>query len=71
MSGLHDYGTGFAETELMIETITLFNEWDGENDLTFEPVLTRLATFPETELLKLKTVLSALDLLIQKSLAER
>jgi hypothetical protein len=66
-----NHGTGWAETELVMDVVTLYDEWDGDSELILTNVTERLHTFHGPELLKFKVVLTMLDALIQRELAQR
>lgn len=68
---MRDHGTGWSETELLMDVMTLYHEWNGESELSFATVNERLREVSSGELLTLQVVLSMLNALIQTQLAQR
>lgn len=68
---LRDHGTGWAETELVMDVVALYREWDGESELDFTDIVNRLSAFHDAELIEFKTVLTMLSAVIQADLAKR
>jgi hypothetical protein len=71
MSELPSHGTGWTETEVLMDVITLFNE-DQESAPDFTVVQRRLReNFTTTELSALDTVTTVLLRLVKFELAQR
>lgn len=71
MTKLPSHGTGWAETELVMDVVTLYDEWDGESTPNFDNVIARTRTFQDNELRNLWLVLTALGSVITSELAHR
>ncbi len=72
MSDLPSHGTGFAESEVFMDVVASFGEWNGEGSPDFAPTQRRLHDmFNLSELRNLETVTRVLTLLIDEELALR
>jgi hypothetical protein len=72
MSGLPSYGTGWTETELLMDVLTTYNSWNGEDQLDFDTVRQRLSEkLTDDELVTLSSIVEAFGMLIAGELARR
>jgi hypothetical protein len=72
MSEPVSHGTGWVETEVLLDVVEIYNSWDSVNLLDFTVAQKRLhRSFTDTELRSFKTVLEALGKLIDHELTWR
>lgn len=72
MSALPSYGTGWTETELLMDVLTIYNAWNGEDQLDFDTVRQRLSEkLTDGELVTLSSIVEAFGMLITSELARR
>lgn len=73
MSELPSYGTGWSETEALMDTLTIYNAWDANAEAPdFSTVRQRLAEkFTDDELVALAAVVEALGHLVESERIRR
>lgn len=72
MSELPSYGTGWTETELLMDVLTIYNSWNGEDQINFDTVRQRLSEkLTDGELVTLSSIVEAFGMLITNELARR
>lgn len=72
MSELQRHGTGWSETEVLMDVVEVYNSWDGDGTPNFTPVQRRLAEkFEDNELIALETVVDTLAQFIAAELYRR
>jgi RNA polymerase-interacting CarD/CdnL/TRCF family regulator len=70
--GLPSFGTGFTETETLIDVIDTYSNWDGESDPDFSTVRQRLREkFTTGELIAFGSVVEALGKFIESERMRR
>lgn len=66
------HGTGWAETESLLDVVKIYNEWDGESKPDFTVAQQRLhASFTDSELRTLRTITDTLGRLVDYELEWR
>lgn len=72
MSELPSYGTGWSESEVLMDVVTIYNTWNGEGEVNVDSVRRRLREkFTDTELIALDAVVEMLGRLIDVELTSR
>lgn len=72
MSALPSYGTGWSESEVLMDVVTIYNAWNGEGEIDVDSVRRRLREkFSDTELIALDAVVEMLGRLIDVELTSR
>ena len=72
MTELTRHGTGWVETEVLMDVVEIYNSWDGSDPVDFTPVQRRLReSFTDSELVTLETVVTALHKFIAADLSRR
>lgn len=72
MSELPSHGTGYAESEVFMDVVEIFDTWNGEDTPDFSPVAQRLRErFNDSELAKLETATHAFHMFITAEQARR
>lgn len=72
MSELMSHGTGWSESESLMDVIEIYNAWNGEDAPDFSPLQRRLREkFTDDELTTLETVVDTLHKFINADLTRR
>lgn len=72
MNALPSFGTGWTETETLIDVIDIYSNWDGESEPDFSTVRQRLRErFTTSELITFGSVLEALGKFIESERMRR
>lgn len=71
-SELTSYGTGWSETEALLDVVEVYDSWDGKSQPDFSPVQRRLRErFEDNELLTLETIVNTFAQFIAAELQRR
>lgn len=72
MSVPTNHGTGWSESEALMDVVEIYNSWDGNGQPDFSPVQRRLReSFTDNELLALETVVDTFAQFIATELWQR